>query len=114
MPVAFSAITKKTLRAGNASKKCCYNAHDGRGLGLPACCPPLMMQHLPLTVRDSARRMECWRMHEIRLRCPRREYLVPDRDGGRGRRRVRRDAPRRREVFSQGTGKGDRDLSAAI
>src|SRR6516162_11738796 len=84
------------------------------GLALSAWCPPLIMQHLPLTVGDPARRMECWRMHEIRLRCPRREHLVPDRDRSRSRQRIRRHAPCRRKVFPQGARKGDPDLSPVI
>src|SRR5260370_19521667 len=54
------------------------------------------------------------RMHEIRLRCSRRKDLVSDRDRSRGRGRIRRYAPRRREVLSQGGRKGDTELPACL
>src|ERR1700730_18856434 len=51
-------------------------------------------------------------MHEIRLRCPRRENLVSDRDRSRGHNRIRRYAPCCREIISQGAGEGDAELPA--
>src|SRR6266404_1556962 len=53
-------------------------------------------------------------MHEIRLRCPRRENLVSDRDRSRGDNRIRRHAPCCRKILSQGAGKGDAELPAGV
>src|SRR3984893_12249065 len=53
-------------------------------------------------------------MHEIRLRCPRRENLVSDRDRSRGHNRIRRHAPCCRKILSQGAGKGDSELPAGV